>query len=208
MMGMKIAYSGRFSRRDLWAVERAASRVLGRGGVLRTTAGFLFATVVVILLAVYAASGGSWSAATQWLFVALIPAALFTFNAIGIYRAYSRDPVVGVPIRGVVSESGFEQSTPQAEMRIAWAEFQKTGASADYLLLETKGRYLYALPRAFFSSAQDFTSASALAQQGVSVPPAASVAASVATPGVMRWRRVWALIAFILATVVLVWFLR
>lgn len=111
---MAIAYSGQFRRRDLWAIERVASRVLGRGGVLRTTAGFLFATAVFMLLAVYSASGGFWNAATQWLFVALIPGAQFAYNAIAVYRAYSHDPLVGVPLRGVLSESGVEPARAMA----------------------------------------------------------------------------------------------
>ena len=191
---MEIMYSGRYRRRDLLAIDRAASRVLGKGSVLKTTVWFLLAAIILILLAVFAASRGSSDGATQWLLVALIPAALLTFNIIGIHRAYSRHPLVAVPIHGVLSESGFELSTPHAETQIAWPAIERTGTSPDYLFLETKAQDLYVFPRAFFSSAQDFASACSIAQQRVSGPPAAPL---------VRWRRVFALTAILVAITVI-----
>jgi hypothetical protein len=194
---MEITYSGRYRRRDLLAIDRAAARVLGKGSVLKTTAGFLLATVILILFAVFAASRGSSDGATQWLLVALIPAALSTFNIIAIHRVYSRHPLVGVPIHGVLSESGFALSTPQAETQIAWPAIERTGTSPDYLFLETKGQDLYAFPRTFFSSAQDFASACSIAEQRVSGPSGAPL---------VRWRRVFALTAILVAITVIALF--
>jgi len=199
-MDMEITYSGQFRRRDLLTIDRVASRVFGGGSVLKTTGYFLFAAAVLIVFAVFAAVRGSSDAATQWLLVALIPAALSTFNIIRIRRYYSSHPLVGVPIHGVVSESRFELSTPHAQNRVGWPAIERMGTSADYLLLETKAHELYAFPRAFFSSAQDFASACAIAQQCVSGPAAAQRAP--AAPLVL-WRRVFTWLAIFLVIILM-----